>query len=58
MPDLDTLELDELDELRGVWLDRLMFNMFVGWPPETRSFEQFAEDAIAARAAGEADRGR
>jgi hypothetical protein len=28
-------------ELRGLWLSRLMFNPFVGWAPETRSFEEF-----------------
>ncbi len=31
-------------ELRGLWLSRLMFNMFVGWPPENRSFEEFLAD--------------
>lgn len=35
---------DELLELRDVWLSRLMFNMFVGWAPETRSFEEFVRD--------------
>jgi hypothetical protein len=30
-------------ELRGVWLSRLMFNPFVGWPAETRTFEEFVE---------------
>ena len=34
----------ELDELRGLWLSRLMFNPFVGWAPETRPFEQFAAE--------------
>lgn len=32
------------DDLRGLWLSRLMFNQFVGWPPETRTFEEFAAD--------------
>ncbi len=32
------------DDLRSLWLSRLMFNMFVGWAPETRTFEQFQAD--------------
>lgn len=37
-----------LDELRGVWLSRVLFNPFVGWAPETRSFDQFLDDHVAA----------
>lgn len=32
----------QIDELRELWLSRLMFNMFVGWELETRTFEEFA----------------
>lgn len=28
-------------ELRGLWMSRLMFNPFAGWPSETRTFEEF-----------------
>lgn len=42
--ELVTLETEELDELRYLWLSRLMFNSFVGWPPEKRSFEEFVRD--------------
>jgi hypothetical protein len=31
----------EVLALRDIWLSRLMFNVFVGWPPETRSFDEF-----------------
>jgi len=37
----------EVLELRDVWLSRLMFNAFVGWAPETRSFEEFLADHAA-----------
>jgi hypothetical protein len=36
-------EDDEVLALRDVWLSRLMFNMFVGWAPETRTFPEFLE---------------
>ncbi len=38
----------EVRALRDLWLSRLMFNQFVGWAPETRSFEQFLDDHTAA----------
>jgi hypothetical protein len=38
---------DDERELLGLWLSRLMFNQFVGWPPETRSFEEFVADTEA-----------
>lgn len=34
---------EEIDAARGVYLSRLMFNQFVGWSPETRSFDEFLE---------------
>ncbi len=37
----DDPEEDERD-LLGVWLSRVMFNEFAGFPRETRSFEEFA----------------
>ena len=39
-------EQDEIEEreLLGLWLSRVMFNMFVGWPAETRSAEEFLAD--------------
>lgn len=45
---------DDIRELLGLWLSRLMFNPVVGWKPETRSFEEFVHDAsvAAAREAG------
>jgi hypothetical protein len=36
-------EDDEVRELRDLWLSRLMFNSFVGWEPETRTFPEFLE---------------
>jgi hypothetical protein len=39
----DGFSWDEMNELRGVWLSCLMFNRFVGFAPETRSFEEFLE---------------
>ena len=37
-----TPEEDELDELLGLWLSRLMFGWMVGMP-EHRSFEEWME---------------
>ncbi len=49
--DDDELSDDDERELLGLWLSRLMFNPFVGWPPETRSFEEFLTDQRSRREA-------
>lgn len=43
---LDELSDDEYRELHNTWLSRLMFNMFVRWPSETRAFEEFVLDYV------------
>jgi len=47
--DVEARELtdEETREHRDVWLSRMMFNQFVGWPPETRSFDEYL--AVVAR---------
>jgi len=40
----DALDDDTFRELHSIWLSRLMLNQFVGWPAETRSFEEFVAD--------------
>lgn len=40
---------DEVDDLRDLWMSRLMFNPMVGWAPETRSFDEYVEAVVAAR---------
>lgn len=40
---LDEITDDEYRELHSVYLSRLMFNGIVGWPPETRTFEEYVE---------------
>jgi hypothetical protein len=47
--DVSTTEADDRErELRDLWLSRVMFNPFVRWPAETRTFEEFvaAHDAL------------
>ena len=40
----DLVSDEDLRELRDLWMSRVMFNQFVGWPPETRSFDEFVRD--------------
>lgn len=45
MAEVVEVSTDERErELLGLWLSRRMFNQFVGWPAETRTFEEFVAD--------------
>jgi hypothetical protein len=46
----EDLDYEDERELLGLWLSRVMFNSFVGWPAETRTFEEF----VAAARGGDA----
>ena len=41
---------EELREWRDVWLSRVMFNEFVGWPRETRTFDEYLQAVLAREA--------
>ncbi len=46
MSELESLSYEDDRELRGLWLSRVMFNPYVGWPIETRTYEQFEEEIV------------